>query len=184
MVPCSQVWRGLDDAEETAALLRSLLPLLDDQTTVVLDAYALGVLPGLDEVQGALTGRLVLTPNTEETSRLLGREPDDPSEAAAEIAHRYGAVVTASGHLAAPDGRRWEKSTGHTGLGTSGSGDVLVGAIAGLLARGAELAQAACWGTHLRATCGDRLAARVGPLGFLARDLLNELPLVLVELSS
>lgn len=55
---------------------------------------------------------------------------------------------------------------------------------AGLLARGAELAQAACWGTHLHATCGDRLAARVGPLGFLARDLLNELPLVLVELSS
>jgi NAD(P)H-hydrate repair Nnr-like enzyme with NAD(P)H-hydrate dehydratase domain len=58
---------------------------------------------------------------------------------------------------------------------------VLAGAIAGLLARGADLAQAACWGTYLHGTAGDRLAARVGRLGFLARDLVDELPLVLVE---
>ena len=175
---------GLDDADEAAELLRSLLPMLSAEASVVLDAYALGVLPGLERVQQTLAGRLVLTPNSEETSRLLGNEPEDKAGAAAQVAQRYGAVVTAGGHVAEPGGGRWEISTGHTGLGTSGSGDVLAGTVAGLLARGAGLDQAACWGTHLHAAAGDRLAARLGPLGFLARDLLSELPLLLVELSA
>ena len=46
---------------------------------------------------------------------------------------------------------------------------------------GADLAQATCWGTYLHATAGDRLAARVGRVGFLARELVDELPYVLVE---
>jgi NAD(P)H-hydrate repair Nnr-like enzyme with NAD(P)H-hydrate dehydratase domain len=58
---------------------------------------------------------------------------------------------------------------------------VLAGAITGLLARGADAAQAACWGTYLHAIAGDRLAARVGRLGFLARDLVDQLPVVLTE---
>jgi len=56
--------------------------------------------------------------------------------------------------------------------------------VTGLLARGAGRGQAACWGTHLHASAGDRLAARVGPLGFLARELLDELPLELVQLDA
>jgi NAD(P)H-hydrate repair Nnr-like enzyme with NAD(P)H-hydrate dehydratase domain len=58
---------------------------------------------------------------------------------------------------------------------------VLAGAVAGLLARGADPAQAACWATYLHATAGDRLAPRVGRLGFLAREVVDELPLVLVQ---
>jgi hydroxyethylthiazole kinase-like uncharacterized protein yjeF len=175
---------GLDDADEAADLLTTLVPMLGEEATVVLDAYALGVLPGLDDVQAALRGRLVLTPNSEETRRLLGDEPDDTAGGAAQVADTYGAVVSTSGYVAGPGGRCWQVSTGHTGLGTSGSGDVLAGTVTGLLARGADLDQAACWGTHLHAASGDRLAARQGPLGFLARDLLGELPLLLVELSA
>lgn len=175
---------GLDDADEAADLLQSLVPLLSEEALVVLDAYALGVLPGLDGVRSALRGRLVLTPNSEETRRLLGGVPDDDVRAAAQIADAFDAVVSTSGYVAAPGGRCWQVSTGHTGLGTSGSGDVLAGTVTGLLARGADLDQAACWGTHLHAASGDRLAARQGPLGFLARDLLGELPLLLVELSA
>ena len=175
---------GLDDADEAADLLEALVPVLGEEAPVVLDAYALGVLPGLDDVQASLRGRLVLTPNSEETRRLLGDEPDDPARGAAQVADSYGAVVSTSGYVADPDGRCWQMSTGHTGLGTSGSGDVLAGTVTGLLARGADLDQAACWGTHLHAASGDRLAARQGPLGFLARDLLGELSLLLVELSA
>ncbi len=51
----------------------------------------------------------------------------------------------------------------------------------GLLARGVTPPQAACWATHLHSAAGDRLAARVGRLGFLARELLTELPRVLTE---
>jgi NAD(P)H-hydrate repair Nnr-like enzyme with NAD(P)H-hydrate dehydratase domain len=73
-------------------------------------------------------------------------------------------------------------STGHPGLATAGGGDVLAGVVTGLLARGATPAQAACWATYLHAGAGDRLAARVGPVGFLARELVDEMPALLTEL--
>jgi ADP-dependent NAD(P)H-hydrate dehydratase len=177
------VGAGLDDPEEAAELLRNLVPLLEDDVRVHLDALALGVLPGLPDVQKALAGRLLLTPNQSEAERLLDRDVKDLDDDVAEIAERYGAVVTSMNSIAAPDGSRWNSTSGFGGLATSGSGDVLAGTIVGLSARGATLAQAACWGTYLHAAAGDRLAARVGPLGFLARELSGEMPGLLVELS-
>ena len=62
---------------------------------------------------------------------------------------------------------------------------VLIGpGLLDVLGRGADADQAACWGTYLHAAAGDRLAARVGTTGFLARELLEELPSVLVDLVS
>ena len=175
---------GLDDADQTAELLTRMVPLLGPDTRLLLDAYALGVLPGQPKVVESLAGRVILTPNKNEAGRLLGRELDDLESDVAEIAARYGAVVTCQNVIADPEGDRWRISSGQEGLATSGSGDVLAGAVAGLLARGATPAQAACWGTHLHAAAGDRLASRVGAVGYLARELLDELPLIVVELSS
>ena len=119
----------------------------------------------------------VLSPNTEEAAILLGREVDDVAEAVTLIAARYGAVTSCFGEVAGPrDDRSWHVDAGGPGLGTSGSGDVLAGAIAGLLARGADAAQAAVWATHLHAAAGDRLSERIAPVGFLARELCAELP--------
>jgi hydroxyethylthiazole kinase-like uncharacterized protein yjeF len=175
---------GLDDPERTAALLTELVPLLRRSTPVLLDAYALGVLPDLDDVAERLRGRLVLTPNTAEAARLLGVADDAVDETAPDrVAKRYDAVVTCQGRIGAPDGGRWEVATGTPGLATSGSGDVLAGALVGLLGRGATLAQAACWATHLHATADDRLAVRVGRTGYLARELVDELPALLTDLS-
>jgi hydroxyethylthiazole kinase-like uncharacterized protein yjeF len=176
---------GLDDPEETARLVEGAESLLPKDVPVVLDAYGLGVLPGLSEVQDALRGRLVLTPNPSEAARLLEvDEIDDFGTAVPRIADRFGAVVSCQDVIATSDGRCWCTSTGSGGLGTSGSGDVLAGAITGLLARGAAPDQATCWGTHLHGAAGDRLAARVGPLGYLARELVEQLPLAMVELSA
>ncbi|GAA2103961.1 NAD(P)H-hydrate dehydratase [Microlunatus panaciterrae] len=175
---------GLDDADQTVELLRTLVPLVADDTWLVLDAYALGVLPRLTDLRDRLSGRLVLTPNKEEAARLLERDLDDLESDVAAVADRYGAVVTCHGAVADADGARWQATTGFGGLATSGSGDVLAGAVTGLLGRGATGAQATCWATHLHAAAGDRLAARVGPLGFLARELLDELPALMMELSS
>jgi len=174
---------GLDDPARTVELLRALSPRLGEPRAVLLDAYALGVLPEVPDVSEGLRDRLVLTPNLKEASALLdGADVDDRSPA--RIAAKYGAVVSCQGRVAAPDGRTWEVATGYSGLATSGSGDVLAGAVVGLLARGADPAQAACWATHLHAAAGDRLAVRVGRVGFLARELLDELPALLTELSS
>ncbi|WP_410809122.1 NAD(P)H-hydrate dehydratase [Micromonospora sp. 067-2] len=168
---------GLKAIDETNRLLRLVLDAARPDTALVLDAYALGALshePGLL----AGSGRpVVLTPNVTEAEHLLGREPGDDLDAeAAELATRYEAVVSLYGHVAAPDGRGWREESGDAGLGTSGSGDVLAGLLAGLLSRGAEPAQAACWGSFAHAVSGQRLIPRYGRIGFLARELLDEIP--------
>lgn len=176
---------GLDDADLAETLLRNLLPAIPAGVPVVLDAFALGVLSRLGDAADAVRGRLVLTPNGGEAHRLLDDDPDSDAEPDLdEVARRYGAVVYCQQTLVNPAGERWEGSSGHGGLGTSGSGDVLAGAVCGLLARGATLEQAACWAGHLHATAGDRLAIEVGPLGFLAGELADRLPTVMAELSS
>ncbi len=177
---------GLDDAERADALVADLLLGLEGDARVVLDAYALGALAAHPEIGRRLRARIVVTPNTSEAGILLdGRTPgtDEVADAAREIAARYSVVVALRGAVATPDGDLWLDGAGQAGLGTSGSGDVLAGFVAGLLARGADLAQAGVWGSHLHATAGERLAARVGPLGYLARELLDEAPAVLTELS-
>jgi hydroxyethylthiazole kinase-like uncharacterized protein yjeF len=174
---------GLDNIDETGILLRRILDAAGPDTAMVLDAYALGALSHDPDL---LTGRrhaVVLTPNLTEAKFLLGREPDDDlSRAAAALADRYGAVVSLFGHIAAPDGRSWREESGDAGLGTSGSGDVRAGIVAGLLSRGADPAQAACWGAYAHAGSGQRLAARFGRIGFLAREIVDEVPHTVAEL--
>lgn len=185
---------GLDDPDETTGLLRNLLrrDARAESWTIVIDAYALGILPRLDQEIRPWAGRLILTPNPTESGLLLGADLTDLRTGTAAIAERYGAVVSCQGIIAQPanTGRDdatsagcWEITTGSGGLGTSGSGDVLAGAIAGLRARGTTNIQAACWGTHLHAAAGDRLASRMGSPGYLARELADELPALMMELS-
>lgn len=182
---------GLDDPEEAVALLETVLPLMGEQTHVVLDAFALGVLPRVREAAAGLSGRLILTPNPSEASRLLDDDPDadldDPAalhRALRDVASSYGAVVSCQGFVVPPDGPGWELTTGTGGLATSGSGDVLAGAIAGICARGVDPARAAAWGTHAHAVAGDRLTSAVGAFGYLASELAQELPKVVAELSA
>jgi ADP-dependent NAD(P)H-hydrate dehydratase len=177
---------GMRGPEESKAFVGGLLPHIADETTVVLDAMGLTC--------GAITSgrpvrRLVVTPNTQEALMLLDDDDEDgereaDAAMAAEVAERIGAVVALESNVASPDGQAWVDGSGNSGLGTSGSGDVLAGAIAGLAARGASPEQAAVWGAHVHAEAGERLAARVGRLGYLARELLDELPQVLGELDA
>ncbi|MCY1673750.1 NAD(P)H-hydrate dehydratase [Pseudarthrobacter sp. SL88] len=198
---------GLDDPDLARELLEALLAReeaardndggtgsgaagSEGGPAVVLDAFALAALAELEDRVGPWRGRLILTPNPTESGILLGRDTKDLETDVAEIARRFGAVVSCQGLIARPPGvgpeesELWKISTGHGGLGTSGSGDVLAGAIAGVRARGTTGAQAACWGTHLHAAAADRLASRMGPLGFLARELADELPALMLELGT
>jgi ADP-dependent NAD(P)H-hydrate dehydratase len=165
---------GLDDVGEAARLTTAVLDAAGPDTPVVLDAYALGALSRDD---GLLRGRpqpVVLTPNTAEAARLLGDEIHDVGAAAVALSESRHAVVCLHGDIAAPDGRHWRDENGDVGLGTSGSGDVQAGIVAGLLARGADPAQAACWGTFAHSVSGQRLIPRHGRTGYLARELVDE----------
>lgn len=177
---------GLDDADETVGLLVALVPRVPDDVRLVLDAYALGALSQSGETAGLVAGRhraALLTPNSEELALLAGRDDEPEEDDVLRVARRYGCCVTSQSTVAAPDGRSWHIPQGHVGLATAGSGDVLAGLVVGLLARGAEVGQAACWGTYLHSTAGERLASAVGGVGFLARELVDQVPPVLAELS-
>lgn len=168
---------GLNDIDTTRELLDLVLDAAGPETSLVLDAYALGALSHAPDLLVGSGRPVVLTPNLTEARHLLDRDLGDDLDAeAAELARRYDAVVSLYGHIATPDGQGWREESGDAGLGTSGSGDVRAGLLAGLLSRGAEPAQAACWAAFAHAVSGQRLVPRYGRIGFLARELLDEIP--------
>lgn len=168
---------GFDDADQTRATLQRVAEV--GLACLVIDAYALGVLPRID--RAALPDSLILNPNAEEAALLLERDlGEDRVADVTEIARRFRAVVNCYGTIADADGNCWQIAAGGPGLGTSGSGDVLAGAIGGFAARGAPAARAAVWGSWVHAHAGDRLTERIG-VGFLARDLASELTPALVD---
>ena len=172
---------GLLDKDGAREVLRAVLPRLE-QTPVVLDGLALRALAGEPSMLEGLDGQVVLTPNSGELAALLEGDELEDRAAATAVARRYAAVVCAPGWVVAPDGRTWCVEAGGIGLGTSGSGDVLAGLVGGVVARGASPEQAAVWGQYLHSGAGDLLTARVGRVGFLARELLDEVPNVLRQL--
>ena len=159
--------------------------------TLVLDAAGITCLEGCGaELLAPARERIVLTPNAVEAAALAACELDevngDPLKTARRLVDELGVVVSLKGsttYTCAPDGRVFADDAGNVGLGTSGSGDVVAGAIGGLAARGADPLQAAVWGIHLHARAGDRLRERVGPLGYLARELSAEFPALLRDLA-
>ncbi len=173
---------GLMGVRCAREFVERLLPSITGR--VLLDALALSFVT-LDDALRVAKPPAVLTPNLAELGMLVGSDDVDPVADAARAARRAGAVVHGGGALsvtAAPDGQCWIDDHGASGLGVSGSGDVLAGAVGGLLARGADPAQAAVWAARLHAEAGNRLAASVGPVGFLARQIATELAAALRQL--
>lgn len=181
---------GMLDEKAITRLLKSLLPRIDGPTAVVLDAGALLCLTGNEKCLAGLNQRVVLTPHAGEMARLTGVDKKEieanPASLAREAARELRAVVVLKGRetfIAAPTVNKiYCNRTGNVGLATSGSGDTLSGIIAGLAARGAPPLQAAAWGVYLHGRAGDRLAHNIGRLGFLARELLAEIPQLMAEL--
>jgi ADP-dependent NAD(P)H-hydrate dehydratase len=203
---------GMQDESAICGFVRELLSGLGD-AKVILDACAMGIVRDAqeaDETPGHASGgnrhdartagrqflarfaaQVLLTPHAGEMAHLSGAAKDaiaaDPSGAARDAARRWNAVVALKGattFIAKPDGRLWRHEGGNIGLAISGSGDTLSGIIAGLAARGASLEQACAWGVALHARAGEQLAMRVGPLGYLARDIAAEVPMLMHALGS
>lgn len=177
---------GMSSDRAAHALLRPIVRGLSAATTLVLDAAAIFALRHDAKLLEPLDARAVLTPHAGEMATLLDVDiaevAADPSESVQEAAARFGAVVVLKGAeswIAEPRGALYRYTGGEVGLATSGSGDTLAGIIAGLAARGATPTTAAAWGVYLHGTAGRVLARRVGPVGFLARELLAEVPGVL-----
>lgn len=181
---------GLLESPAMARMLAAWLAALP-AVPVVIDAAALCA---FDNDRGRIaegSALRILTPHAGEAARLLGCEREEvvarPLELGIEMAERFDAVCVMKGTTSyiidGPALRRGARDAiasndyGNVGLATSGSGDTLSGIIGGLAARGASPFRAAAWGVYLHAAAGDALARRQGgPLGFLARELLDEVP--------
>ena len=185
---CLAIGPGLGMSPDTGDLVRALLRSCP--APVVVDADGLNHLAGHLDVLDGLPVPAVLTPHPGEMARLMGctvaEVQHDRIGCARQLAAERGVHVVLKGArtvVARPDGRLALNPTGNPGMASGGMGDVLTGAIAGLICQGAPPDLAAQAAVFLHGAAADRLAATVGPRGYLAGDVLRELPSAIARLA-
>jgi ADP-dependent NAD(P)H-hydrate dehydratase len=173
---------GLRDEEAIYHLLPQLLGV-ESLHALIIDASAIAIAGEFLPAHGKLRDKTILTPHAGEMATLMQVSKDevehDPLRMAREASKRLGSIVVLKGSetlICDAGGLAYLNTRGNVGLATAGSGDVLAGILAGLCARGAEPLQAAVLGVSVHACAGEKLAQKVGPLGYLAREILAEIP--------
>lgn len=185
---------GLGQSDATRAMLEHLFAgiraLSDDKRPrLIVDADGLNALARLDRFWEHLPSDTVITPHPGEMSRLVGRPVSgggaDRLVVARAAAQDWQLVVVLKGAgtlIAAPERTLHINWPGNPALATAGTGDVLSGTVAGLLAQGVAPFAAASAAVYLHSRAGFRVSQRVGDAGLLAGDLLDALPLALREI--
>jgi hydroxyethylthiazole kinase-like uncharacterized protein yjeF len=173
---------GISRDPQTAELIQSLVAVL--QVPVVLDADGLNAFEGRsDELSGK--GRtLVITPHPGEMARLVRCTVADVQKdrlgVARKFAREHELIVVLKGHrtlVVRPDGEAWVNTTGNPGMATGGTGDILTGMVAGMIAQNPEQAFfAVLAAVHLHGLAGDVMREKVGEHSLVATDLLQGLP--------
>lgn len=176
---------GMEPGDGATAIARALV---ESGTPTALDAGLLHSLRPLAQSCRTAGTTPILLPHSRELASLLDCSEEEVESdrlgAGRKAAEDYGAVVLAKGshsYVVAPDGRSWSYHGGAPGLGVAGSGDVLCGIVGALLARGAEPLTALLWSVLLHGEAGEALSGKIGPIGFLARELPDELPRLLAR---
>lgn len=172
---------GMGVNEETERILRELWVGCD--RPMVLDADALTLLAGNPDLRGKQSAKVVVTPHPGEMGRLVGKPAswvqENRVEAAKKVAEEWGVVTVLKGArtlIAAPGGRLRINLTGNAGMAMGGMGDVLTGMIGGFLVQGMEAYDAASFAVWLHGAAGDRAQQTLGPVGFLASEVMRSLP--------
>ncbi|MCU1300395.1 MAG: hypothetical protein JWQ87_679 [Candidatus Sulfotelmatobacter sp.] len=173
---------GISRDPETAGLIQSLVAVL--QVPLVLDADGLNAFERRsDELSGK--GRtLVITPHPGEMARLAGCSVADVQKnrlgVARTFARDHELIVVLKGHrtlVARPDGEAWVNTTGNPGMATGGTGDILTGMVAGMIAQnGNQAFEAVLAAVHLHGLAGDVMRETMGEHSLVATDLLLGLP--------
>jgi ADP-dependent NAD(P)H-hydrate dehydratase / NAD(P)H-hydrate epimerase len=181
---------GITQQPDTVRFMEGLLPILLNKFggPVVLDADGLNCLSQLS-VPYTLSERFILTPHLGECVRLTGLDKTEVEEnlleAARKTSERYSATVvlkSASTVIYNTQGNCWINATGNPGMATAGSGDILTGMIAGLLAQGLSPISAARVGVYLHGAAGDKAAEALTEYCMTATDLTRYLPKAIRQL--
>jgi NAD(P)H-hydrate epimerase len=173
---------GISRDPETAELVRRLVAT--QQTPIVLDADGLNAFEGRTKELNGKGRTLVITPHPGEMARLvectIPEVQKDRLGLARKFAREHELIVVLKGHrtlVVQPDGEAWVNTTGNPGMATGGTGDILTGMAAGMIAQNPRNAfVAALAAVHLHGLAGDVMRERVGEHSLVATDLLQGLP--------
>jgi len=152
---------------------------------IVIDADGLNILAADKELLRKLPKGTVITPHAGEMSRLTGLPIaavlDDIPSVSERFAEEYGVVcVMKDSNTAVSDGERtMVNDSGNSGMATGGSGDVLSGIIASLLAQGTAPFEAAALGVYIHGLAGDIAAKSLSEYSVMASDIIDAIPKVL-----
>ena len=183
---------GIGVTDDTKRLVEWLISDASEPgRPMLIDADGLNALAALGcESLKRARGPVVLTPHPGEASRLLGistgKINDDRVSAARTLAERTGATVLIKGArsvIASADGDVYVNSTGNPGMSTPGMGDALSGIVGALLGQHLRPLDALALGVYLHGYAADRVAARMGRVGYIAGDLIDELPAAIEALT-
>jgi len=173
---------GISREAQTAELVRNLMARL--QVAIVLDADGLNAFEGRTEELSGEGRTLVITPHPGEMAQLAGCSIADVQRdrlgTARKFAREHHLSVVLKGHrtlVVQPDGEAWVNTTGNPGMSTGGTGDILTGMVAGMIAQHPKDALTAVLAAvHLHGLAGDVMRERVGEHSLVATDLLLGLP--------
>jgi len=178
---CLALGPGLGTASATQKLVHRILT--ECRLPVVIDADALNCLAGHTRILKNLDIPVILTPHPGEMARLMnsttGEVQQDRINCARSFAKEFHVHVVLKGArtvTAHPDGSVFINPTGNSGMASGGMGDVLTGIIAGLITQGYSPESATNIGVYLHGSAADDLAAKSGPFGFLATEVMNAIP--------
>jgi hydroxyethylthiazole kinase-like uncharacterized protein yjeF len=181
---------GLGQNQSTVEFIEALLTEKGLPATV-LDADGLNILSKIPDWHQRIAGNLILTPHPGEMSRLCGLSVEEIQLDRLNTGKKYATewhktIVLKGAHaiIAGPDGRCAISPFANPGLATAGTGDVLAGVIAGLVAQGLPLFEAACLGVYLHGEAGEMIRNMLGDTGMIASDLLTALPVVIKEIKN
>jgi hydroxyethylthiazole kinase-like uncharacterized protein yjeF len=183
---------GIGVSDDTKRLIEWLISDASERNRAMLiDADGLNAFAAIGcEALKRARGPVVLTPHPGEAARLLSVKTteinDDRVSAARTLAERTGATVLIKGArsvIASPDGDVYVNSTGNPGMSTPGMGDALSGIVGAMLGQHMRPLDALALGVFLHGYAADRVALRIGRIGYIAGDLINELPAALEALS-
>jgi ADP-dependent NAD(P)H-hydrate dehydratase / NAD(P)H-hydrate epimerase len=183
---------GIGVSDDTKRLLEWLISdASQPDRAILIDADGLNALAAIGcEALKRARGPFVLTPHPGEAARLLGVKTttinDDRISAARNLTERTGATVLIKGArsvIASPDGDVYVNSTGNPGMSTPGMGDALSGIVGAMLGQHMRPLDALALGVFLHGYAADRVAMRIGRIGYIAGDLIDELPAALEALS-
>lgn len=177
---------GISRNLETSVFVRSLLApgKIPANISIVVDADALNAFEGAADQLNGRGRHIVITPHPGEMSRLTGQSiaqiQANRLEVARKFARDHQLIVVLKGHrtlIAAPDGAVWVNPTGNPGMATGGTGDVLTGIVAGLIAQHPQnVLLATALAVYLHGLAGDLAAESLGEHSLVATDLIWFLP--------